>query len=104
MGHTGQQSWSPSQDSARIFPISTNVRDYIGGLNYWLMKIGIKKRNHKLLDYDQMRAKVKRLVEKPDKDPSKLPRVGKNQLYDGILANPYRRRRRHRWLVMSTSR
>jgi hypothetical protein len=36
----------------------------------------IKKRNHKLLDYDQMRAKVKKLVDKPDKDPSKLPRVG----------------------------
>lgn len=35
----------------------------------------IKKRNHKLLDYDQMRAKVKKLVDKPDKDPSKLPRV-----------------------------
>jgi len=37
--------------------------------------IGIKKRNHKLLDYDQMRAKVKKLVEKPDNDPGKLPRV-----------------------------
>lgn len=37
----------------------------------------IKKRNHKLLDYDQMRAKVKKLVEKPDKDPGKLPRAEK---------------------------
>jgi bridging integrator 3 len=36
----------------------------------------IKKRNNKLLDYDQMRAKVKKLVEKPDNDPGKLPRVG----------------------------
>ncbi|KAG2412691.1 reduced viability upon starvation protein [Aspergillus terreus] len=35
----------------------------------------IKKRNHKLLDYDAMRAKVKRLVEKPDKDATKLPRA-----------------------------
>lgn len=35
----------------------------------------IKKRNHKLLDYDAMRAKVKRLVEKPDKDVTKLPRT-----------------------------
>lgn len=35
----------------------------------------IKKRNHKLLDYDSMRAKVAKLVEKPDKDPSKLPRA-----------------------------
>ncbi|KAF1823179.1 BAR-domain-containing protein [Dissoconium aciculare CBS 342.82] len=37
----------------------------------------IKKRNHKMLDYDSMRSKVKRLVEKPDKDPSKLPRAEK---------------------------
>ncbi|MCJ1476830.1 BAR adaptor protein Hob3 [Lambiella insularis] len=37
----------------------------------------IKKRNHKLLDYDALRAKVKKLVEKPDKDPSKLPRAEK---------------------------
>ena len=36
---------------------------------------GIKKRNHKLLDYDATRAKVKKLVEKPDKDASKLPRA-----------------------------
>jgi len=37
----------------------------------------IKKRNHKLLDYDSMRAKVKKLVEKPDKDVAKLPRAEK---------------------------
>ncbi|KKA18538.1 BAR adaptor protein RVS161 [Rasamsonia emersonii CBS 393.64] len=35
----------------------------------------IKKRNNKLLDYDAMRAKVKKLVEKPDKDATKLPRA-----------------------------
>lgn len=35
----------------------------------------IKKRNHKLLDYDATRARVKKLVEKPDKDPTKLPRA-----------------------------
>ncbi|KAG9779769.1 BAR-domain-containing protein, partial [Aureobasidium melanogenum] len=37
----------------------------------------IKKRNNKLLDYDSMRSKVKRLVEKPDKDVTKLPRAEK---------------------------
>ncbi|TKA76573.1 hypothetical protein B0A55_04060 [Friedmanniomyces simplex] len=37
----------------------------------------IKKRNHKLLDYDAVRAKVRKLTEKPDKDPSKLPRTEK---------------------------
>ena len=35
----------------------------------------IKKRNNKLLDYDAMRSKVKKLVEKPDKDVTKLPRA-----------------------------
>lgn len=30
-----------------------------------------------MLDYDSMRSKVKKLVEKPDKDPSKLPRTEK---------------------------
>ncbi|KAL9105545.1 MAG: hypothetical protein Q9227_009289 [Pyrenula ochraceoflavens] len=35
----------------------------------------IKKRNNKLLDYDSVRARVKRLVEKPDKDVTKLPRA-----------------------------
>jgi amphiphysin len=38
---------------------------------------GIKKRSHKLLDYDALRAKVKKLVEKPDKDVTKLPRAEK---------------------------
>merc|ERR1712000_157849 len=37
----------------------------------------IKKRNNKLLDYDALRAKVKKLVEKPDKDVTKLPRAEK---------------------------
>lgn len=40
---------------------------------------GIKKRQHKMLDYDAMRGKVKRLTEKPDKDPAKLPRTEKEQ-------------------------
>ena len=39
--------------------------------------LGIKKRNHKMLDYDAMRSKVKKLTEKPDKDPAKLPRAEK---------------------------
>jgi len=37
----------------------------------------IKKRNHKMLDYDAMRSKVKKLTEKPDKDVTKLPRTEK---------------------------
>ena len=38
---------------------------------------GIKKRQHKMLDYDAMRSKVRKLTEKPDKDPGKLPRTEK---------------------------
>ena len=41
------------------------------------MSTGIKKRNHKMIDYDAARAKAKRLTEKPDKDPTKLPRAEK---------------------------
>ncbi|KJR87657.1 protein hob3 [Sporothrix schenckii 1099-18] len=37
----------------------------------------MKKRSHKLLDYDALRAKVKKLVDKPDKDLTKLPRAEK---------------------------
>src|SRR5579859_4983804 len=37
----------------------------------------IKKRSHKLMDYDALRAKVKRLVDKPSDDAAKLPRAEK---------------------------
>ena len=37
----------------------------------------IKKRSHKLLDYDSLRAKVKKLTEKPSDDVTKLPRLEK---------------------------
>lgn len=40
------------------------------------VKMAMEKRAKKLLDYDAQRAKVKKLVEKPDNDASKLPRVG----------------------------
>lgn len=35
----------------------------------------IKKRNNKLLDYDAARTKVRKLVDKPSEDPTKLPKV-----------------------------
>ncbi|BFZ61463.1 BAR adaptor protein Hob3 [Saitoella coloradoensis] len=35
----------------------------------------IKKRNHKLLDYDALRAKVRKLTDKPSDDVVKLPRA-----------------------------
>ncbi|KAB8349538.1 hypothetical protein FH972_023564 [Carpinus fangiana] len=44
--------------------------------DYWLTNAsGIKKREHKQMDFDRMRAQVKRLTEKPDKDATKLPRT-----------------------------
>lgn len=48
------------------------------------MLIGIKKRQHKMLDYDALRAKVKKLTEKPDKDPGKLPRTEKETEMVGL--------------------
>jgi amphiphysin len=50
----------------------TSPRSLIAPISHFA---GIKKRSHKLLDYDSLRAKVKKLVHKPDKDVSKLPRV-----------------------------
>ncbi|KAK9447697.1 uncharacterized protein V1518DRAFT_376023 [Limtongia smithiae] len=35
----------------------------------------IKKRNHKLLDYDAMRAKERKLIDKPAEDTQKLPKA-----------------------------
>lgn len=37
----------------------------------------IKKRSHKKIDYDQCKAKVRRLIDKPAKDAAKLPRAEK---------------------------
>jgi hypothetical protein len=53
----------------------------IGGAD---IHIGIKKRQHKMLDYDALRAKVKKLTEKPDKDPGKLPRTEKETEMVGL--------------------
>ncbi|RQM07221.1 hypothetical protein DH86_00000924 [Scytalidium sp. 3C] len=60
-------------------PYRTTVLDPISRFCAYFPDINecIKKRNNKLLDYDALRAKVKRLVEKPDKDVTKLPRTEK---------------------------
>lgn len=54
-------------------PLGTDLRTELT----ILLLTGIKKRNNKLLDYDRVRAQVKRLTEKPDKDVTKLPRTEK---------------------------
>ncbi|KAH8178426.1 BAR domain-containing protein [Sarocladium implicatum] len=60
-------------------PYRTTVLDPISRFCAYFPDVNecIKKRAHKLLDYDALRAKVKRLVEKPDKDATKLPRTEK---------------------------
>lgn len=60
-------------------PYRTTVLDPINRFCSYFPDVNecIKKRSHKLLDYDALRAKVKRLVEKPDKDATKLPRTEK---------------------------
>ncbi|KAJ9642848.1 BAR adaptor protein Hob3 [Coniosporium apollinis] len=58
-------------------PYRTTILDPISRFCAYFPDINacIEKRSHKSLDYDNLRAKVKRLVEKPDKDVTKLPRA-----------------------------
>ena len=44
-----------------------------------LSPTGIKKRDKKLSDYDRLRSKVKKIVEKPDKDATKLPELQREE-------------------------
>ncbi|RMZ78606.1 hypothetical protein DV738_g3756, partial [Chaetothyriales sp. CBS 135597] len=62
--------YRPAITSATVLEPITRFCAYFPDINEC-----IKKRNNKLLDYDSMRSKVKRLVEKPDKDVTKLPRA-----------------------------
>jgi len=58
-------------------PYRATVLEPIGKLNsyYGAINSAIDKRNHKMIDYDSARAKVKKLVEKPADDTTKLPRA-----------------------------
>ncbi|WVO20947.1 uncharacterized protein IAS62_002248 [Cryptococcus decagattii] len=58
-------------------PFRVTVLDPIGKLNSYYTNINaaITKRSHKMSDYDAARAKVRKLVEKPSDDPTKLPRA-----------------------------
>jgi hypothetical protein len=61
------------QDSTYRITVMEPIGKLVGILPF--INDAIKKRNKKLLDYDAARSKVKRLVEKPSDDPSKLTRV-----------------------------
>ncbi|CAG8519980.1 4261_t:CDS:10 [Ambispora leptoticha] len=58
-------------------PYRQTVLDPLGRFCAYFPDINesIKRRHKKLLDYDAMRSKVRKLVEKPSDDPTKLPRV-----------------------------
>ncbi|KAK1925076.1 hypothetical protein DB88DRAFT_487833 [Papiliotrema laurentii] len=58
-------------------PYRATVLEPVGKLNSYFATINaaIDKRNHKMIDYDAARAKVKKLVEKPSDDTTKLPRA-----------------------------
>ncbi|KAG8688453.1 BAR adaptor protein Hob3, partial [Ceratobasidium sp. 395] len=57
-------------------PYRTTVLEPVGKMCAYFPVIneGIAKRNKKLLDYDAARSKVRKLVDKPSEDPTKLPR------------------------------
>ncbi|CCE62058.1 hypothetical protein TPHA_0B03860 [Tetrapisispora phaffii CBS 4417] len=60
-------------------PFRETILDPITKFSSYFKEIdeGIKKRDHKKQDYDAAKAKVRRLVDKPAKDSSKLPRAEK---------------------------
>ncbi|SCW02609.1 LAFE_0F10374g1_1 [Lachancea fermentati] len=60
-------------------PFRETVLDPITKFSTYFNEIGeaIKKRDHKKQDYDAAKAKVRRLIDKPAKDASKLPRAEK---------------------------
>jgi len=63
-------------------PFRTTVLEPLGKMNAYFPVINehISKRNKKLLDYDAARSKQRKLVEKPNDDPTKLPKA--QQEYD----------------------
>ena len=58
-------------------PFRATVLEPVGKLNQYFNNVNqaIDKRNHKLIDYDATRSKVRKLVEKPADDTLKLPRA-----------------------------
>ncbi|KAH7339792.1 BAR-domain-containing protein [Rhizoctonia solani] len=58
-------------------PYRTTVLEPVGKMcSYFpIINEGIAKRNKKMLDYDAARSKVRKLVDKPSEDATKLPRA-----------------------------
>ncbi|KAL1918596.1 uncharacterized protein VTP21DRAFT_2618 [Calcarisporiella thermophila] len=75
-----KQTMDSLEDVARLEMDQTyrqTVLEPIGRFCAYFPEINdaIKKRNKKLLDYDSMRNKVRKLVDKPSEDTSRLPRA-----------------------------
>ncbi|CUM63247.1 uncharacterized protein PRCAT00000818001 [Priceomyces carsonii] len=60
-------------------PFRETILDPIGKFAAYFHEIdeAIKKRSHKKIDYDQCKAKVRKLIDKPAKDAGKVPRAEK---------------------------
>lgn len=58
-------------------PYRATVLEPVGKMCHYFTNVNaaIDKRNHKLIDYDASRSKVRKLVEKPSDDTAKLPRA-----------------------------
>lgn len=62
-------------------PFNQTVLNPLGRFNSYYVEINeaIKKRNHKKLDYDAMKNKVRKLVEKPTEDPQYEAKLTQNK-------------------------
>ncbi|PFH49737.1 hypothetical protein AMATHDRAFT_62484 [Amanita thiersii Skay4041] len=58
-------------------PYRTTISEPLGKMCAYFPVVNehITKRNKKLLDYDSARSKLKKLIDKPSEDPTKLPRA-----------------------------
>lgn len=68
-------------------PFRATVLEPVGKLNQYFNNVNaaIDKRNHKMLDYDSTRSKVRKMVEKPSDDTGKLPRVRSARWHEANL-------------------
>jgi len=58
-------------------PYRTTVSEPLGKMNAYFPVVNehISKRNKKMIDYDSARSKLRKLIDKPSEDPTKLPRA-----------------------------
>ncbi|KAH7888892.1 hypothetical protein F5I97DRAFT_1935318 [Phlebopus sp. FC_14] len=58
-------------------PYRTTIMEPLGKMNAYFPIVNehISKRNKKLLDYDAARSKLRKVIDKPSEDPTKLPKA-----------------------------